>query len=315
MVTSGSGPSVSERVMQRSKSKRVSDGSSSRLFGAHVSVSGGFANAIRNGTELGATAIQLHPSPPQRWNHQPYPPGFEDEFVELRASSPIRSVFFHGVYLINLASSDEALAERSMRSLVHYLDLMHRVRGDGVIFHVGSLKDHSDEAEGLRVAARRIDKILEEAEGEGRLLLEVSAGSGSVIGARLQQLAAIYDQLNDRSRVAFALDTQHLWASGYDVRERLEDIIDEIDRTLSLEQVIAIHLNDSKSACGSRKDRHENLGEGLIGEEALRNVVNHPKLRSIPFILETPGLKEMETAREQVNVLRRWIGEGSPART
>src|SRR5262245_52157491 len=118
---------------------------SSRLYGAHVSVSGGIANAIRNGQQLGCTAIQLHPAPPQRWNTKPFAAGIEDEFVSLRKDSEIRQVFFHGIYLINLANPDPQQAHLSKSSLLHYLDLQARIGGDGVIFHVGSMKHQSEE--------------------------------------------------------------------------------------------------------------------------------------------------------------------------
>jgi len=137
-----------------------------------------------------------------------------------------------------------------------------------------------------------------------RLLLEVAAGAGSIIGDRVEELATIYEKVEQKDRVGFALDSQHLWASGYDLAHELETIIKNFDAVLSIDKIWAIHLNDSKTALASKKDRHENLGDGSIGNEALSAFVNHPKLRTIPFILETPGLKEMETAKIEVEKLK-----------
>ena len=146
-----------------------------RFLGAHVSSSGRFANAIRNGETLGVNTIQIHASPPQRWNSKPYPAGYEKEFLELRKDSSIKRVFFHAIYLINLAAPAAQHFHLSKISLVHYLDLMERIKGDGVIFHVGSMKDQENEKEGYKRAAEGINWILEQAPGESRLLLEVAA--------------------------------------------------------------------------------------------------------------------------------------------
>jgi len=274
-----------------------------RHLGCHVSSSGGLEQALVNGQALGVNTIQLHPSPPQRWNTKPYPKDFESKFLELRSGSGIERVFFHGVYLINLANPDPQQLHLSKSSLLHYLDLSVRIGGDGVIFHVGSAKHVSDEAEAYTRAAEAINWIMERVEGKARLLLEVAAGSGSIIGDRVEELAEIYRQVDDKDRVGFALDSQHLWASGYDLAAELNGVIQNIDEAFTLSKVWAIHLNDSKTERGSHKDRHENLGEGLIGREALRRFVNHPQLTSIPFILETPGLKEIETAQREVDAL------------
>lgn len=275
-----------------------------RLFGAHVSTSGGFHRALEAAQALEVNSIQVHPSAPQKWNTNPYEPGFESKFLELLPGSGVQRVFFHAIYLINLATPKDSHRNLSRLSLVHYLDLLGRIGGSGVIVHVGSLKDEPDEARGLSRAADSINRVMEKAPASSRLLLEVAAGSGEVIGDRVEELATIYAEVEDKDRVGFALDTQHLWASGYDLQNELDSIVDHIDQVLGLARVSAIHLNDSKTALASRKDRHENLGQGMIGAETLTRVVNHPKLRDIPFVLETPGLKTPETARQEVDALR-----------
>jgi deoxyribonuclease-4 len=190
---------------------------------------------------------------------------------------------------------------------VNYLDFNARIDGAGVIFHVGSMKDQPDEAEGYDRVVSGINWVMERAPKKSRLILEVAAGSGSVIGDRVEELALIYSQLDNKEQVGFGLDTQHMWASGYDLVNELDSVIATVEEELSLDKVWSIHLNDSKTDLGSKKDRHENIGEGLIGEKTLKRVFTHPKLISIPFILETPALESLEGAQSEVNKLRGFI--------
>lgn len=278
-----------------------------RYFGAHVSAAGGLANALGAGKELGINTIQVHPSPPQRWNLTPFPPGVEDDFNHVRGSSCVEKVFFHAIYLINMATPDDGKFRSAKTSLLNYLDLNSRIDGAGVIFHVGSMKDQPDEAEGYDRVVSGLNWVLERAPKSSKLILEVAAGSGSVIGDRVEELALIYSQLDRKELVGFGLDTQHMWASGYDLVNDTESVIDTVDRELSLDKVWSIHLNDSKTELASRKDRHENIGDGLLGEQALRRIFLHPKLAHIPFILETPALGTLEGAHSEVEKLRGFL--------
>lgn len=280
-----------------------------RYYGCHVSASGGLARALDRADELGINTIQVHPSPPQKWNSKPFPPGIEAPFLERRRRSCVEKVFFHGIYLINLANPDPAKQELSKLSLLHDLELNARIGGDGVIFHVGSMKDEPDAEVGIARAAACIDWVMERAPRDSLLLLEVAAGSGSVIGSRFEELASIYDRAADKDRLGFALDTQHLWASGYRLGEETGQLLDAIETSVGLRKVKAVHFNDSKSACGSRVDRHENLGAGLIGKETLRRIFLEPRLADIPFILETPAMRETESTRAELAVLREFLGE------
>ena len=278
-----------------------------RYFGCHVSAAGGLANAIRNGAALGVNTIQIHPTPPQRWMYKPFQPAAAAEFLEAKAGSCVEKVFFHGVYLINLATADHTMLGHGMRSLQYYLDLMEAIGGDGVIFHVGSNKDQESEEAGFRQAADSINRVLESAKGRSKLLLEVAAGSGKIIGDKMEELRAIYEMIDDKARVGFALDSQHMWASGYDLAGRLSDVVRQIEKVLTVEKLGAIHLNDSKTELASRADRHENLGDGTIGKTALAGFIKHPKLTSVPVILETPGMKDLASAAKEVAKLRSMI--------
>ncbi len=280
-----------------------------RYLGAHVSCAGGLANAAKAALELKINTIQIHPSPPQRWNSQPFAAGVEGDFNQLKEGSCLEKVFFHAIYLINMATPDPQKFHLAKTSLLNYLDLSARINGAGVIFHVGSMKDQPDEASGYDRVVSGLNWVLERAPANSRLIMEVAAGSGNIIGDRVEELALIYSQLERKELAGFGLDTQHMWASGYDLVHDLESIISTIDHELSLDKVWSIHMNDSKTECGSKKDRHENIGDGLIGVVALERIFNHPKLRSIPFILETPALESLEGARSEINKLRGFIAD------
>ncbi len=279
-------------------------------FGCHVSAAGGYQNAILAGKELGVNSIQIHPSAPQRWNFKPFDEGIEAEFNEVRKSSGIEKVFFHGIYLINLASPEDDKRKRAILSLRHDLDLAERMNAEGVIFHVGSFKDEPDEEVGFKRIADSILEIIDKAKGSKPLLLEVSAGAGRIVGAKLEELARVYELTGRHPRVKFALDTQHMWASGYNWREG--DVIGEVHKHFDLKNVLCIHLNDSKSALGSKIDRHENLGKGEIGEKAIKALLHDPRVKEIPFVLETPAMKDIISAKEEVQIFRGMI---DPART
>jgi deoxyribonuclease-4 len=279
-----------------------------RYFGAHVSCAGGLVNAAKAAIELNINTIQIHPSPPQRWNSQPFAASVEDEFNSVRKGSCLEKVFFHAIYLINMATPDAQKFHLAKTSLLNYLELSTRIDGAGVIFHVGSMKDQPDESEGYDRVVSGLNWVLERAPKNSRLIMEVAAGSGSIIGDRVEELSLIYSQLERKELVGFGLDTQHMWASGYDLVNDLETVVALVDKEMSLDKVWSIHLNDSKTACASKKDRHENIGDGLIGLHALASVFTHPKLRSIPFILETPALESLAGARSEVDKLIAFLG-------
>lgn len=218
-----------------------------------------------------------------------------------RENSPVKRVFFHAIYLVNLATPDSRKFALAKNSLVYYLDLAARIGGDGVVVHVGSAKDQPDDKTAFQRAADGINQLLEKSGNGARLILEVAAGSGRVIGSRMEDLRSIYDLVEQKERVGFGLDTQHLWASGYDLQNELDEVVSQIERNFGFEKVWLAHFNDSKTELGSKKDRHENIGDGLIGKDALQKFANHPKLRDIPLVLETPALKELASAKKEVD--------------
>lgn len=262
-----------------------------RLIGAHVSSAGGLSNAVANGKKLGCSAIQLFGSSPRSWAFKM--PSKEEigKFLKAKQNSEIRFVALHSIYLINLASPDRQARLRSIGSLVNYLQLGQLIGADGVVTHIGTAAKLTEE-EAIKNSAEAIEKVLGETPGGINIILEVTAGSGSTIGSRYEHFQEIYKRVGDsklRKRIKVCWDTAHTFASGYDLANDLGGVLRMFDLLIGLNRMAVVHFNDSKVDFDSKVDRHENIGEGKIGYRAMKRVINHPKLRTLPFILEVPG--------------------------
>lgn len=291
-----------------------------RNLGAFVSCAGGLFNIIQRGNDLGVNTVMTHPAPPQRWNSTPFKDETVEKYLEVKATdNKIQKVYFHGIYLINLANPDKQKFHLSKVSVMHHMDLLRRINGDGVIFHTGSFKDIEEEP-GFERVIYGLNWIFDNLEempsvlnkefwNKPRLFLEVAAGSGNVVGDQFEELARIYNGIKDehKHKLGFCLDTQHMFASGYDLINDLDGVVETADKILGLDKIPVIHFNDSKTEFASHKDRHEDLGSaGKIGEVAMKNFLNHPKLKTKDFILETPSLDTPEGAKQQVDLLQSW---------
>ncbi len=287
-----------------------------RYFGAHVTSAGGHENAIKQGVKFGINSIQTMPTAPMRWALKDVPIEQVEAFVKEQKGSGVTKLLMHCIYLINLARKDSQMFHLSKMSLVTYLkyaqEVMSRVGGEmevlGVTFHPGSAKDLTPQ-EGILRISEGLNWVLNEVPGQSMLLLESSAGSGNIMGDTLEELAAMREGVDQKKRVGYVLDTQHMFVSGYDWRSNLEEIVKLIDEVLGIDNVKSFHLNDSMMEFGSHRDRHENIGKGKIGLEAMTNLINHPKLKHIPFILETPALKSDSTMGEEIETLRGLVKE------
>lgn len=278
-------------------------------IGAHVSTSGGVRTAVGRALEIGANCIQIFAGPPQRWA----PAGFKDddvaEFRRLCAAHDIGPVFIHSSYLINLASSDPSLRDRSMLSLLSGLEWADRLGACGVITHLGSSKDGDvDEAE--RLVIDGIARVLRDLPSSPWLLLETCAGQGNTIGRRFEQLGRLIEGAGPDERLRVCLDTAHVYEAGYDVAtsEGLETTLAEFDLAVGLARLAAIHVNDSKTPLGSNVDRHENIGYGQLGESGIGRILRHPAISSLPFLLEVPGVDKQGPDRPNIEALYRLSG-------
>lgn len=272
--------------------------------GAHISIAGSLDLAIDRAVEIGADCIQIFGSAPQSWQPFIFPLEQVDAFQKKRKKFEIDPVFLHSIYLINLASSNPHILGNSIGSLVQYLRFGKVIRAKGVVFHVGSHKGKGFEAVADQVA-EAISQILSRAKGTGKLIIENSAGAGGIIGASFKEMGLLVKAVNS-PRVAVCFDTAHAFESGYNVKTRkgLDEALREFDREIGLEKLVAIHANDSKTPLGSNRDRHENIGKGEIGLEGFRHLVNHPDLRDLPFIIETPGFGRRGPVDQNIKILR-----------
>lgn len=260
-------------------------------IGAHVSSSGGILKVFDRAAAIGAEALQIFPSAPQQWKT---PVISDDQAAEFRArlDDSCMPAFFHGVYLINFGSKDEALLERSVKSLAESLRWASRLGVVGTIFHVGSHLGAGWDEQLIAQVCGCIRQALEDSPEDALVLLENNAGQGNCIGGTWEELGAIIRGLDRNSRVKVCLDTCHALAMNYDVASDsgIQTAMSGFGREIGLERLAVVHANDSKQPLGGLRDRHENIGDGHIGLDGFGAIIRHPAFRNVPFLLEVPGL-------------------------
>jgi deoxyribonuclease-4 len=257
------------------------------LIGAHVSQAGGLPKAIERGVERGCEAIQIFNQSPRMWR----PTGYgEDDFTAFRdamGASPVQAVLIHAVYLLNCASEDAEIRQKSLTSLIQSLRVGRGIGARGVVLHPGSAIK-GDVGEAIKRAGAVIGEALAETEGCD-LHLEDTAGAGGTLGRSFEELAALIEAAGGSGRLGVCLDSCHLLASGYDVRtaEGLERTLDEFDAVVGCERLQSLHVNDSQVALGSNRDRHAIMGEGELSEKGCAVFLSEPRFEELPCVLET----------------------------
>ncbi|MFH1940481.1 MAG: deoxyribonuclease IV [bacterium] len=260
------------------------------LLGAHVSISGGVENAISRGEALGCRSIQIFSKNQKQWKSPALSDASVDAFRERWNASSIEEVVIHDSYLINLGNPDPRSLKKSRESFLDEMERAERLGVPFLVFHPGSHMK-TGETDGIRRIAEGLNIVLDaQPEGGVRLLLETTAGQGDHLGYHFEQLAEIVLLVAQDERVGVCYDMAHAFAAGYDIRteEAYEKTFDEFNKIVGLNRLNAFHLNDSKSDLGSRIDRHEQIGEGRLGLEPFRFLVNDPRFAHHPMILETP---------------------------
>ncbi|OLC09931.1 MAG: hypothetical protein AUH41_04060 [Gemmatimonadetes bacterium 13_1_40CM_66_11] len=272
------------------------------MLGAHVSSQGGVAMAPARGGSLRATAIQLFTKTPNQWRERVLAGEQIERFREEVARHRLEAVVSHDSYLINLASPDPVLRARSIESFQKELERSRTLGLRAVVSHPGNYMD--DRAAGLERNAAGYAQSLQSVPGDVEVWIEGTAGSGTALGARFEELRDLRNALPDqiRTRVGFCLDTAHLHAVGYDLGQ-LESVWEEFDRVIGFDLLKCLHLNDSRAARGSRVDRHEWIAEGKIGPEPFRRIMRDPRLAGVVKIIETP--KRDDPLRHDRRMLRR----------
>lgn len=283
-----------------------------KYLGAHVSSAGGISNALKEAEKYKINTIQMMPTAPMRWVTKDIPEEEIMKFADELERSGVKKILVHGIYLTNLARKDKQLFHLGKMGLVVYLRFAERVGEEikkrkidneilGVCFHPGSQKELNAQ-ESLERIIYGIDWVLNEVPGNQKLLIETTAGSGNNMGDTLEELRDMRKGVKEQERVGFVCDTQHMFASGYDWKNNTDNVVKEIDEKIGIENVKAIHINDSMADFNSHKDRHADLGKGKIGEDAFREIIK--RLPDIPFILETPSLKSSATMQNEINKLK-----------
>jgi len=260
-------------------------------FGAHVRASGGVWTAIDRADELDVRAIQFFAGSPRTWKPQLYRDADAARFRERRAASDLRFALIHTIYLINLATTNEDFYEKSVVALVGAVAAAEQLGAEAIVTHIGSHQGAGFEA-GLERVREALCRALDQVgDSKVRLLLENTAGAGGTMGVTFEHLAAMIAATGGDERLGVCLDTAHLLASGHELRTEaeLDATLESFEHTVGLDRLVAVHLNDSKSAFASNRDRHENIGDGEIGREAMSRIVNHPAFAGVPGILEVPG--------------------------
>lgn len=265
------------------------------LLGVHVSVEGKIYEAVEVAHQLGCDTMQIFLRNPQRWRKDFLIPEDMDEFIRRRDKFGIKPLFIHIPYLINLASPEPGLYEDSIEAYIEDILEAFVLRADYIVTHMGSHKETSEEA-GIKRLTDALNIILEKTKGaEVGILLENTSGSGSWLGYKFSHQKKILQGIKQKERVGLCLDTAHAFLAGYNIAEKegLEAMLKEIDELVGINLIKLIHLNDAKGELGSKHDRHDHIGKGTIGLEGMKRIINHPKLKNIPLILETP--KKTET--------------------
>lgn len=285
---------------------------SQRFVGAHVSAQGGVQNAIANATTIGATALSLFTRNQRRWVSKPYDPETITRFHEARIAAGFepRHVLPHAGYLINVGSPDDEVRRKSIAALAEELTRCAQL-GLGLLnVHPGTSKGELDIEATCRRIAHGIDAafaLVEDDRAEPvRLVLENTAGQGASIGRRFEELQMIIAAAETGDRLAVCVDTCHAFAAGFDIRSEAgwNHLVDDLDRTVGLGRLAGLHLNDSVGELGSTKDRHAHIGEGRIGMDGFRAVMEDERLADVPMILETP---DPDRWAEEIRVLRSFI--------
>ena len=284
------------------------------LIGAHVSPAGGPAKAVERGLERGAEAIQIFNQNPRAWKPTVYSDEQVEAFHTAMDGSPVKALVIHAVYLLNAASEDPDIREKTLTSLTASLRAGDRLGAHAVVLHPGSAKTGA-----VGPAIARAGEVIAEALAESDacpLHLENTAGAGGTLGRSFEELAALLDAAGGDGRLGVCLDSCHLFASGFDIRTiaGLTQTLDDFDEVVGIGRLGSLHLNDSQTPLGSNRDRHANVGAGELGEEGCAAFLSEPRFASLPVILETPGENRSGPTAEELAFCRELRERGLAAR-
>lgn len=279
-------------------------------LGAHISIAGGYQNALTRGKDIGCTVVQLFSKNANQWAAKPISAEEATLFGDTRQQCCFDSsdLVIHDSYLINLATPDDVLWEKSLTAFGHELDRAETLGVPALVTHAGAHMGSGEEVGLARIGAA-LDRVLSERpNGTVTVLLETTAGQGTSLCYNFEHIGKVLELVTDeyRSRVGVCWDTCHLYAAGYDFTDEVKygHMAEEFDRFVGFDRLKAIHINDSKKGLGSRVDRHEHIGKGALGVEAFRLIMNDSRLEDLPKILETPKGPDYAEDKENMALLR-----------
>jgi deoxyribonuclease IV len=279
-------------------------------FGFHISIAGGFSNVVERAQVRSCETIQFFSRNPRGWKYSPLNKKEVGEFRSSVRSAGLSPIFLHMPYLPNIASSKSKFYKRSIRSIATDLQRAEQLGAQYLIIHIGHRME-SPEDEAIEAVSQGINQAFEKIKNSVTLLMENTAGQGTEIGYDFDQIKKIIEGVEENGRLGVCLDTAHTFEAGYDLsnKEGMEKTLEQFDKMVGLKRLHLIHLNDSKTPLGSRKDRHWHIGEGCIGLEGFRHLINHPLLKHLPGIMETPRKDTVEDLRN-MKVIRHLVEEG-----
>ncbi|MCY4474105.1 MAG: deoxyribonuclease IV [Chloroflexi bacterium] len=274
------------------------------LIGAHVKTTGGVDKAVDRAIDIGAECMQIFAASPRMWRVTPIKDKPLENYRAKMAESGLGPTIVHAKYLTALGSPNPELVEKSRKSLAEELTQTERLGALGLVFHPASHRGAGLDAV-FQQFVEGVNIVLDAAPGDALLMLETSAGSGDHIGSKFEELGRLIKAI-DNPRVATCFDTQHVWASGYNIvdKDGLDETMDEFDREIGLDHLRCVHANDSMRERGSSVDRHDNIGEGLIGRDGFMNILAHPAFADVPFYLEVPGFEKDGPDKPNVDALK-----------
>jgi len=259
-------------------------------IGAHVSTQGGLYKAVERAEVLGCTAMQIFGASPRQWFSRLPEDKDVEKYKQVLKNSKINSVYLHAAYLVNLASPEKSLREKSVKNLSLHFQIANLIGADGLIFHIGSGKE-LPKVEAYKNVVDGIKKVLTNVKGSSKLIMENTAGGGAKIGNTVEEIGILFKKVKS-GRLGVCIDTAHAFESGeikeYSTKE-IKEFVKKIDKAFGINNLCVLHVNDSKTKYASNHDRHENIGEGYIGLTAFKNLAKNSQLNKLPWLLEVPG--------------------------
>ena len=269
-------------------------------IGCHLSIANGYMSIAKETISIGGNTFQFFSRNPRGTRIRDVDETDIKQFQDYAKEHEISIILAHAPYTLNAAAKDESLRKLAVETITEDLRRMEYLPGNLYNFHPGSHVKQGAE-KGIAYIAEMLNQVLKP-EQTTTVLLETMAGKGTEIGRNFEELKQIIDQVEQKDKIGVCMDTCHIWDGGYDIKEHLDEVLEEFDQIIGLERLKAVHLNDSMNGLGSHKDRHAKIGEGEIGEAALVAVINHPKLYQLPFYLETPN--ELEGYAKEIALLK-----------